>query len=99
MTVFTRDFHAVGLKQNTDHLHLLLSVCLLTDCKLTKVSHHTTLYQSTSTIKNTQGTPNSLGKDPYPAHIKQLNSLFKHVNTAILKLFSRKYVVLPLYSI
>lgn len=98
MTVFTRDFHAVGLKQNTDHLHLLLSVCLLTDCKLTKISHHTTLYQSTSTIKNTQGTPNSLGKHLDPAHIKQL-SLFKHVNTAILKLFSRKYVVLPLYSI
>lgn len=43
-----------------------------------------------STIKNTQGTPNSLGKDPDPAHIKQLNSLFKHVNIAILKTFFQK---------
>lgn len=41
-----------------------------------------------STIKNTQGTPNSLGKDPDPAHIKQL-SLFKHVNIAILKTFQK----------
>lgn len=42
-----------------------------------------------STIKNTQGTPNSLGKDPDPARIKQLNSLFKHVNIAILKTFQK----------